>query len=114
MTGGTPLEVFERKKEIKFWQWEMFMVLANPDAQKKQKSMKVADAHELLLDIFRIQEHPNEMIKKTVRKAETMVFLELLEEMEDEDGKVPLYKGGRFVKIEDVPKVDYNETKNAE
>ena len=103
---------FERKKNIQFWQWDMFMVLRNPDAQKKQKMWRHNRCLDVLLNIFKMEDHEDEMVRKATRKAEEEVLASVLEEIGD-DGWVPLYKGGRFEKRE-APKLDLEEIKTAE
>lgn len=67
--------------------------------------MKYNNALDLLKDIFRIEDKETEIEKKINRKAEEDVFAEILKEMTDDSGKVPVDGGGRFIKKpkEEVP-----------
>lgn len=53
-----------------------------------------------MLSIFRIEDKDNELERKMHRKAEEETFAAILEEMKDEKGRIPKFKGGRFEKIE--------------
>ncbi len=87
------------EEDIKWYQWDYVIAIKNPDAQKKPKKMKYNKALDLLLSIFRIEDKENDIERKTLRKAEEEVFSEILKGMQDEKGKIPKFKGGRFERI---------------
>ena len=62
--------------------------------------MKFKKAFNILLNSFRVEDSEDEQERKRNRAAEEKVFRDILEEMQDEKGKIRKFKGGRWGKIE--------------
>jgi len=68
------------------------------------------------MNTFKMEERDAGHEMRLYRKAEEEVFSELLDNMALPNGKIPLFKGGRFSKKEGVQKLnlDVNQMKTAE
>ena len=78
-------------------EWKYMMAFKNPDAQKKQRKIKWEKAREMVFkgimtsSTYNYTSHEH---RSKLHKAITKI----LQKMADEKGKIPKYKGGRFVK----------------
>lgn len=95
-----------------FWEWTFCFVFKNPDAQKAPKWVRKEKAFQVITSMFNQTEMDNEVQKLKFQEAHEEVVRLVIEDMANEDGKVPMFKGGRFELIESKKEADRRNKAN--